>query len=86
MTNTDTTDGGQDKDDVHDPLALHSAALIGSAAAVWIPSSGAGTQPSSPGPSTFSLRRPRACVSSLGITQILFASPCASCGSICRYW
>ena len=29
---------------------------------------------------------PRARVSSLGITHTLFASPCAICGSTCRYW
>src|SRR5205823_14310888 len=29
---------------------------------------------------------PSARVSSLGITQTLFASPCAICGSTCRYW
>ena len=29
---------------------------------------------------------PSACVSSLGITHTLFASPCAIWGSTCRYW
>src|SRR5262249_39032405 len=29
---------------------------------------------------------PSACVSSLGITHTLFASPCAICGRTCRYW
>ncbi len=29
---------------------------------------------------------PSACENSLGMTKILFASPCASLGSICRYW
>jgi hypothetical protein len=29
---------------------------------------------------------PSARVNSVGMTQILFASPCASWGSICRYW
>ena len=28
----------------------------------------------------------RACENSDGITKTLFALPCASCGSICRYW
>ena len=37
------THGGQDEDDVHDPLARHSAALIGSRPALCIPCSGAGT-------------------------------------------
>jgi len=31
-------------------------------------------------------RLPSAWENSLGITKILFAWPCASCGSICRYW
>ena len=29
---------------------------------------------------------PSAWLNSLGMTKILFDSPCASCGSICRYW
>jgi hypothetical protein len=29
---------------------------------------------------------PTACWNSLGMIQTLFASPCAICGSICRYW
>ena len=28
----------------------------------------------------------RALVTSLGITQTVLPSPCASCGSVCRYW
>ena len=41
---------------------------------------------SSPPGLPISLSRPIACVISLGMIQILFASPCASCGSIWRYW
>ena len=33
-------------------------------------------------PATF----PSACWNSLGMIQTLFASPCAICGSTCRYW
>ena len=34
----------------------------------------------------FETTLPSACENSDGITKILFASPCASWGSICRYW
>src|SRR4051794_14150894 len=45
------------------------------------PSRGSGCSPGSA-----ELSRPSACVSSLGMIQTLFDSPCAICGSIWRYW
>ena len=50
---------------------------------------GAGAAAATSGPrrrAKRSARPPSACENSDGITKILFALPCASCGSICRYW
>ena len=42
--------------------------------------------PSSPGAPSMRVKPSSALLNSLGTIHILFASPCAICGSVCRYW